>query len=442
MGNKNSFCCNCFGGLATIRTSLLGEDAYYRDNFERFRPLNESPKIKRVSKEKWSTAADLADLCFYDAEEGDESHDCLFQELKEQARLKSYKAKIWAGSMRAMVFHSKAKDSQKKLSEDRPNPVQAAATASSLPKPVTPRVEWLGRTLRQWKHHGQPSRDEGPCWGATNGQDLRVRCGPNYRKNSFKTSSKGSLYEAISCDAVKADYKIENVVGRLITKLPDAPEGQQPAWASSCKLPRIICINLMLPYQGGLSSFNPFAKEDPGCSFIGLFHVRPETLAALQSPQPPAAVKLAQKFCAGPAAAPGAPATDPDRSLNKRVTKFMKKDAQSGLFKAMAYCDNIQSLSVPEMFHNFNGKPCLITKSGYIIRDPDGEWLEIGIDVRGFCTLALSMLSTFRHLLPQAKIHYGFLVQASEDEEMPEEILCDMSSFHVDLMKDPIWITA
>mmetsp|Transcript_26824 Transcript_26824/g.46556 ORF Transcript_26824/g.46556 Transcript_26824/m.46556 type:complete len:433 (-) Transcript_26824:51-1349(-) len=432
MGNKSSSTCSCFEGLATIRTSLFGEDAYYRDNFERFRPCPGSPKV----------IGDLSPrFIFYDAEEGDETHDCLFQELKEQARLKSYKAQIWAGSMHAMVFHSRGQDDKREKSRDRPDCFETAPT-NSLPKLVTPRDAWLGTTLRQWKQDSQPSRKEGPCWSAANGQNLKVRCGPNYRTNSFKTASKGSLYEAISCDAVKADVKIENVVGRLIPKLPDAPEGQQPAWSSGCRLPRIICINLMLPYQGGLSSLNPFGKEDAGCSFIGLFHVRPETLAALQSPKPPAAVKLLQKFCAGPAAAPGAPVTDPNRSLNNRVTKFKKKDAQSGLFKAMAYCDNMSSLSVPEMFHRFNGKPCLITKSGYIIRDPAGEWLEIGIDVRGFCTLALSMLSSFRHLLPLAKIHYGFLIQASEDEEMPEEILCDMSSFFVDMKEDPVWISA
>lgn len=398
--------CSCASGLRKLvgRTSFLGEDAFYRDNFPRFRRTSSSDKM------------------FYDAEEGDSSHDSLFEELKEQYRLKAEKTRVLAGAVKATLFHSQT-------------------TGSFSSSPTSPRSAWFGTTLRQCAGNGTSERNEGPCWSTTNGENLRVRTGPSYKTKSLKTASQGSLYEAISCDAVKSDVKLENIVGRLLDRLPAAPEGCR--WKRGCEVPRIICINLMLPYAGGLSHLRPFGAKpkDAGCSFVGLFQIRPETLAALESQKAPPAVECWRKFCKGPAAAPGASVKDPDRSLGKRLRPGIKKDYQSGLFKAMAYCMNASELKVPDMLHRFNGKPCLITKSGYIVRDPEGEWVEIGIDVRGFCTLALSMLSSFRHLLPEAQIHYGFLVQASDDEELPEEILCDMSVYWIDMMKDPVAIS-
>jgi len=99
-------------------------------------------------------------------------------------------------------------------------------------------------------------------------------------------------------------------------------------------------------------------------------------------------------------------------------------------------------VKVPENFRSYNGKPCLITKCGYIVKDPGGEWLEIGIDVRGFNLLARTALAKLRNNLPLTRIHYGFLIQGVEDEELPEALLCDMHMYGINLIDDPVSINA
>merc|ERR1711972_885359 len=167
----------------------------------------------------------------------------------------------------------------------------------------------------------------------------------------------------------------------------------------------------------------------------------PETIKALRNDNPDPCIKLLQDFCMGPAGMPGGSANDPNRGLDARVANGVKKDRQAGLFKAVACCMNPEAVHVPDMFHTYNGKPCLIAKCGYIVKDPlRGEWLEIGIDVRGFNILARKMLCSFRHLLPQTKIHYGFMIQGVEDDELPEGLLCDMFVHGINMMDDPVVI--
>jgi len=190
---------------------------------------------------------------------------------------------------------------------------------------------------------------------------------------------------------------------------------------------------MMLPYTTGVIPF----KKDAGCNFVGFFHIKPETLQALKSDDPPASVKLFKAFWEGPAGMPGGPNNDPDRCLDQRVNKAVKKDKQAGIFKTIAHCVNPEDLNVPDTFHTYNGKPCLIAKCGYIMKDPAGEWLEIGIDVRGFNIMARKMLCSFRHILPSTKIHYGFLIQGVEDDELPEGLLCDMYLHGVDMLENP-----
>mmetsp|Transcript_31614 Transcript_31614/g.98356 ORF Transcript_31614/g.98356 Transcript_31614/m.98356 type:complete len:168 (-) Transcript_31614:158-661(-) len=133
---------------------------------------------------------------------------------------------------------------------------------------------------------------------------------------------------------------------------------------------------------------------------------------------------------------------DPSRSLFSRVTKNKKKDQQAGLFKAIAHCVNPKDVHVPDMFHTYNGKPVLIAKCGYVVKDPAGEWIEIGVDIRGFNVLARKMLCSFRGVLPRTKIHYGFTIQGVEDEELPEGLLCDMYMHGINIMQDPVMIDA
>jgi hypothetical protein len=154
-------------------------------------------------------------------------------------------------------------------------------------------------------------------------------------------------------------------------------------------------------------------------------------------------VRLFREFCDGPAGFPGGPADTADRCLNARRHPAIKKqDRDTGLLKLMANCENPGDIEVPDSlrstFYKYNGQPCLITKSGYIIKDPRCEWMEIGIDVRKFSVLARTMLGSFRHLLPKTIIHYALTIQAVEDEDMPENLIGDIYLHHINMMDDPV----
>jgi hypothetical protein len=253
------------------------------------------------------------------------------------------------------------------------------------------------------------------------------------------------MYEALSLDALKFDGNLDKVIGNLIREedLPyattnegigDFGGGRPLEWTPGCPLPRLLCINLMLPYETGL---NPWSK-DHGCSVIGFFQITPQTLHFLRYPdKAPPCVKLFREFYEGPAGKPNGPSNNPDRSLDRRLKAGIKKDHHSGLFKAVAKCENPEEVNIPEAFHSYNGKPCLITKSGYIVKDPNGVWLEIGVDVRRFNVMARKCLSSFRSVLPQAKIHYGFWIQSVDDDEMPEGLLCDVHCAGFNMHSDP-----
>jgi hypothetical protein len=409
-----------------LNNSLLGEDAFYRD-------------------------------AFFDCNEGDRSHDRLFATAREQARLKYRKASnvkqyaTWILGEKLACW----------LWGDRPSRcvVEARRSSSGQLQPAAPAfhrmdspaeedgsqglqqgAEWLGKTLPEWRTDGLPS--EGLFWKKGDGHGFRVRCGPDYLKTGQKCDSAGSLYEGVYCDALKADGKITDIMGRLV-RLSDLPKpgksegdrsGGQLDWKKECGVPRILCINLMLPYQTGILGRG---RSDEGCSFVGIFQVTSKALVAASNGKMSSSLKLWQQFCAGPCGAPGETGSK-DRSLAARVAKGIKKDRQSGLFKAVAKCVNPQDVHVPDLFHTYNGKPCLITNCGYVVKDPDGEWLEVGIDVRGFNALARSMLCQFRGRLPICKIHYGFCIQSVDDDEMPEGLLCDMYVCGVDMISDPV----
>jgi len=413
--------------ICDINNSLFGEDAFYRD------------------------------ATFYDCDEGSQQHDWLFRSMAvEQARLKARKAGMLAhyASFELQQAPCVSRSSAAGGGQRPPRTAGSAeGTSPSLLQAALQTQAWLGSTLPEWRaaleeqqRGALPGLEVGACWLKGDGKGFKVRCGPNHARNRSKTQSEGSMYEAISCDAIRANSKIDRVIGHLIKELPLAPDaasslresdcgGEHLHWSAGCPLPRVLCVNLMLPYETGL---NPWSK-DGGCSFVGFFHIKPETIKALQKEkEAPACIRLFRAFCKGPCGHLDGPACDPNRSLNQRLLKGVKKDLHAGLFKMMAQCTNPEDVNVPDMFHTYNGKPTVITKSGYIVKDPQGEWLEMGVDVRMFNLLARKMLCSFRQLLPKTKIHYGSLVQGIEDDEMPEGLICDMYVCGVNMIDDPM----
>merc|ERR1719203_2133677 len=125
------------------------------------------------------------------------------------------------------------------------------------------------------------------------------------------------MYEAVSCDAIRSDTKIENVITDYLQgQLPPSPVqgesdrggGSALQWTPECPLPRVICINMMMPYTMGVVPM----QKDAGCSFVGFFHITPQTIREASMAEPRPAVRLFRDFWEGPAGVPGCPAKDPD----------------------------------------------------------------------------------------------------------------------------------
>eukprot|EP00929_Paragymnodinium_shiwhaense_P100166 TRINITY_DN62299_c0_g1_i3.p1 TRINITY_DN62299_c0_g1~~TRINITY_DN62299_c0_g1_i3.p1 ORF type:complete len:428 (-),score=100.27 TRINITY_DN62299_c0_g1_i3:137-1360(-) len=379
---------------------------------------------------------------FHDCSEGSAADDHLFAKAAEQAKLKWMKGSLLMGFA--------AYEAARGCAEMPDDASEGMRRLPSLLKQQGNTGTWLGATFKKWSGQEIPDIQtlKNPVWRPGNAEDLKVRC-QGYKRNRKKQDALeslpyGSMYECVSCDALTSDKRIDNIVGRLVQleQIPglDNASTNGVSWAPGCPLPRIICINLMLPYTTG--------PKDPGCSFVAFFHIKPEVLKELQKEVERPCLRMFIDFCKGPAGTSSDP-SNPKRSLGRRRDTTRKADDDDGLLKATAWCENTEQLSVPGFMKRFNGKPALITNSGYIIRQnndgggsPPGEWIELGLDVREFNWMARQSLVSYRSLLPRAAIHFGFMVQAVEDEDMPEGLICDMHVYGVDMEMDPLNISA
>jgi len=306
-------------------------------------------------------------------------------------------------------------------------------------------LEQLGLgTMHYWPRNSgrAPPRtndkdDPGPMWTPGDGSGLDMRVGPNYRKAKGKKSADSHLYECVSMDVLRANHKIEKVLPDVMPLPPlshysSSGSVMGPKWTPDCKLPRVICVNVQAPYRG----VNPFGYPDPGCSIVSVYHITAETMLQLQGDSTAwsPALRLFTDFWQGQAG-----------RLDNRKDPQERATFTAGIFKAVAYCTNleecIEGMPMADTAAGFNGKPCLITKSGNLMKDPDGgEWMEISVDLRLFATLARTMLALQRERIAKASIHVGFLVQGVEDEDLPEGLIGDAIIHNVDLEKDPKWV--
>lgn len=369
------------------------------------------------------------DAFFFECDEGDSRHDALFRKptsLKKGAVLAHY-AK-WNCAKRSCAA-----------------PRQKMPTMPSRHTRKDAISDWLGKTVPEWTGLGTPPKDSGPFWSRGTGTGLRVRAGPDFFKTGLKCETNGSLYECVSLDIVTATNKIEDIFSRNLAQPPidtssvsesDRSGGDRLQWRPGCPFPRILLVNVQLPSRAGPTLYGEHPKEDSGCSVVAVFRIRPETLQMLERlDEAPPHLHLCKSFLEGQCGDPGSDAKDAKRSLFSRRNLSVKATKNSGLFKAVALGENPEEVNIPKWMEKYNGKPCLITKSGSIVRHPSGEWIEIGVDVRRFSTLARNMLVNFRSFLPKARVHVAFLIQGVANEELPEGLLADVHFHYTNLFE-------
>jgi len=274
---------------------------------------------------------------------------------------------------------------------------------------------WLGTTVPQ-----RSSTTEGVCWSPSDGTSFQVRCGPNYVEKKLKQESAASLYDCVSLDVVRSDRIVNRVLGRLVP----APQSHTEAWSAGCGLPHTICFVINLPYTTNFAGEKP---DDTGCSIVTVHTVTDETLR-LNGENSSAAVRLFKEFCA-----------KSDGPCVDRATS-----STSGVLKGIATGENVDELGLPwvsqPMVRNYNGTPALMTRSAHVHKGPDGNWMEVDIDVRFWSYAARSALYNLRSYLARAVVHIGFCVQGCGDDELPEGVLCAVRLWNLDIVKNPLEI--
>lgn len=320
------------------------------------------------------SAEELEEPIWFDAEEGDSTHDHLFATTRHSI----YR-------IQSSIFR----------------PVDT----SGVPAPVVP---------------GRCHESDSYSWSCGDGLGFQVRNSCR-RGRVQKGPSDGAMYECISVDIVKSGCKVSEVLHRLVAIPPQGVHSESDeTWWPGCPLPRILCIVAQIPYERGPTLFGEHPASDHGCSIITLHRIRPATLRLIRSERRTAAVSLFAKF------------------VNGGTTHLIGGTQTSGLFKAIAVAGNVETIGVPRVLlptvRKFNGKPCLITQSGTVFRDASGEWLEVNVDIRHFCSLARNMLVSLRDLFPRTSVHCGFTIQGCDDHELPEGIVADVWLHNVDLI--------
>ncbi|EER04019.1 hypothetical protein Pmar_PMAR022702 [Perkinsus marinus ATCC 50983] len=243
-------------------------------------------------------------------------------------------------------------------------------------------------------------------------------------------------------DATCSDQTSDGVLrGRL-------PEQRKDEWSkikNPC-LPRVVIVNVEMPYQAGPKLFGQHPHSDHGFSVAAYFTISPENAlrtfffpgtymdpetGQLTADAPPHLKLLTEFF----------------RIANfQNVPQGAAANGSSHLCKVIGICENLKDLHLPSLIRpslieKYNGKPVLITKSLNTLRqmrvDPSGrfEWVEIDIDVRNFVWLAKSVMHHMHSAIPQLKIHVGFVIQAVDDSQMNENMLGSMRLRHLDVTK-------
>jgi len=226
-----------------------------------------------------------------------------------------------------------------------------------------------------------------------------VRVGPDYPRNGLKAPSLSTLYDPVGVDVLRGDKIINNIAPHLM--FPPVPEYYDPA----CKLPALLIVNTQLPLAMP-SLFSP-SENDPGWSCVGYFMIKKETVDWVlnkhpPTDQPPPAIKVFQRLL--------------EKGFSERALAL----------KAIGMIHDIEKQDLPMMniLQKYNGKPVLVTASStFHFGQIPYPYLEIDYNVRKWSLLARTTLVQIGDKLKNLTCHIGYLVEATEDDDLPERML-------------------
>lgn len=226
---------------------------------------------------------------------------------------------------------------------------------------------------------------------------FNVRSGPNYKKNKNKELSVASLYDIVALDVLRGDEKIEFITNHFNVPAPRDCDNLDAI--KSTGLPRIVIMHIQLSLNDPLNLWGN-KGGDAGVSLIQYFSIKPETVENYTNEQfeDTAAMKLWKRY---------ATCWETDDDVRRRL-------------KGIGLVDNLADFGTLAKFEGYNGKPFILNKT--VQRKSGADYLELAVDVRKFAFFAKKMSYSFMDYTKKLKINMGLVIQAEDDEEMPEGI--------------------
>ena len=257
-----------------------------------------------------------------------------------------------------------------------------------------------------------PHRDEGVegmCWSHSGESHFKVRVGPDYKRNGLKAPSLDALYAPVGVDFLKSDTILSNIAPHLM--FPEIGHYYDPA----CGFPALLIVNTQIPLA--MPSLFASSDNDPGVSIVGYYRIKKETVEwamNLSSPAVPPVVHVFKRLL--------------DRGYSEK----------SLAFKAIGLVHELEKQGLPMMslLTKYNGKPVLVTaSSAFHFGKSPYQYLEIDYNVRKWSLLARSTLVQLVDRLKTLSCHVGYLVEATNNEDMPERMLAATTVHNIDVSK-------
>jgi hypothetical protein len=243
------------------------------------------------------------------------------------------------------------------------------------------------------------------AWSECSHDIFNIRVGPDYKKHGKKSPSLSFLYEPFGADVLRSDVILSHVAPYLL--FPPAPDYYNP----DCGLPAVIIVNAQLP----LAMPSPFssADSDNGWSCIGYYRITKDAVEWGLQHQP------------------GPPAID---VLKRLLEKGFSEKALA--FKAIGMVHDLENQNLPMMslLAKYNGKPVLVTASSkFHFGKSPYPYLEIDYNVRKWSMMARTTLVQLTDKLKTITVHVGYLVEATNNEDLPERMLGGTTVYNLDL---------
>jgi len=238
-------------------------------------------------------------------------------------------------------------------------------------------------------------------WSSCDVSRFRLRL-ESYKRDKRKGVSKASYYDAIGVDLLSTTTRLDHVA-RFInfeTFRQDYLKGDEKSWRHG--LPAFFVVNFQLPlYEPSIWG----ASDGPGVSLVFYFRLTREGIRMAQEEKGPSL--LLKRFCG--AAGVSGRAESEIHSRWKNIVHINNKDTLN------------LSFVTKNLVQQFSGKPFLTRSKKHIFRTE--SYLEVDINQHTSNYVKKRTVFNLKEHLASMSLDVGFLVEAQEENEMPERLI-------------------